>query len=51
MGRMTTTKDATRDDSRQCIGCKCHRVPWNQGCDYCAACLRDDEKGTDHERA
>lgn len=38
-------EDARSDagSSRQCIGCPCHRVPWNQGSDYCDDCHTDAE--------
>jgi len=32
------------NNSRQCIGCKCCKVPWNQGSDYCDKCIEDDKR-------
>lgn len=29
------------DSARKCIGCSCHKVAWNQGSDYCNACIAD----------
>lgn len=33
----------TDNSSRECIGCECHQVPWNQGSDYCDECMTDAE--------
>ena len=40
--------------SRKCIGCSCHKVAWNQGSDYCNACIADARVGyvrSGHPRA
>jgi len=38
-------------DTRGCIGCKCHRVPWNQGSDYCDVCHAQEVRGGNHRNA
>jgi hypothetical protein len=37
--------------SRKCIGCSCHRVPWNQGSDYCDACMTQSYRQCNHREA
>ncbi len=36
---------------RKCIGCACHRVPWNQGSDYCDVCITQSYHQCNHRQA
>ena len=34
-----------------CIGCACHRVPWDQGSDYCDTCYAQERMQCSHRTA